>query len=341
MPDAGRVRRRVRRPGPQAGSAGGVRRRVRRWPPGALHASGRTDAPVRVIQLQQMKTTMNAALTIRLAITGALISFATGCASTGPLFTPGETTTPDPRTAEEIRRDSLAELREAAHRAVPASPWAAQPTTTAGARVWRTGTSAKGMRVMVSTEARALWLLRDSTVLFQAPVAVGMEEGFTFRGRSYDFQTPLGRRRVLAKDTMPLWTPPDWHYYEIALEQELEPVQLRKGRRVRLADSTHIEIRGNEVGRVNAHGNFWAFTPGTEIIFDGKIFIPPFGTKQRQIPEVLGTHKLVMGEGYLIHGTNQATSIGDAVSHGCVRMYNEDVAQLYGLVPVGTPVYIY
>ena len=48
-----------------------------------------------------------------------------------------------------------------------------------------------------------------------------------------------------------------------------------------------------------------------------------------------------MGDGYLIHGTNQDTSVGDAVSHGCVRMYNDDVARLYELVPVGTPIFIF
>jgi len=276
----------------------------------------------------------------KLIAVGALALMTGACAQARTLV---DTVVPerDARTAEQIRQDSLAERMARARADVPASPWAARPTTADGTRVWRTATSAKGMRIVVSTESRALWLLRDSTVLFQAPVAVGMEEGFTYRGRKYDFQTPLGRRRVQAKDTMPVWTPPDWHYYELALERGLEPVQLRKGQRITLGDSSRIEIRGNEVGRVNQHGNFWAFTPGTEIIFDGKIFIPPFGTRQRMIPEVLGTHKLVMGEGYLIHGTNQETSIGDAVSHGCVRMYNEDVAQLYEMVPVGTAVYIY
>jgi L,D-transpeptidase ErfK/SrfK len=29
------------------------------------------------------------------------------------------------------------------------------------------------------------------------------------------------------------------------------------------------------------------------------------------------------------------------VSHGCVRMYNEDVDRLYDIVPIGTPVYLY
>ena len=73
---------------------------------------------------------------------------------------------------------------------------------------------------------------------------------------------------------------------------------------------------------------------------EGKIFIPPIGSAQRKVPDVLGTHKLEIGNGYLIHGTNEETSVGAAVSHGCVRMYNEDVARLFAAVPIGTPVYI-
>ena len=38
------------------------------------------------------------------------------------------------------------------------------------------------------------------------------------------------------------------------------------------------------------------------------------------------------------HGTPNRESIGRAASHGCVRMYNEDVRKLYELVQVGTPV---
>ncbi|XJZ25654.1 L,D-transpeptidase family protein [Bacillota bacterium Lsc_1132] len=44
--------------------------------------------------------------------------------------------------------------------------------------------------------------------------------------------------------------------------------------------------------------------------------------------------------GYGIHGTNNPASIGKAVSHGCVRMYNRDVLQLADLVPNGTRVII-
>ncbi|MBP2001223.1 lipoprotein-anchoring transpeptidase ErfK/SrfK [Paenibacillus shirakamiensis] len=43
---------------------------------------------------------------------------------------------------------------------------------------------------------------------------------------------------------------------------------------------------------------------------------------------------------YGIHGTNDPASIGHYVSHGCIRMYNEDVLTLSPLVPVGTQVTI-
>lgn len=43
---------------------------------------------------------------------------------------------------------------------------------------------------------------------------------------------------------------------------------------------------------------------------------------------------------YGIHGTNKPGSIGRAASHGCIRMYNQDVEELYDLVPVKTRVKI-
>jgi L,D-transpeptidase ErfK/SrfK len=43
---------------------------------------------------------------------------------------------------------------------------------------------------------------------------------------------------------------------------------------------------------------------------------------------------------YLIHGTNNPIAVGMAVTHGCIRMYPEDIAALFPLVPVGTPVYL-
>ncbi len=53
----------------------------------------------------------------------------------------------------------------------------------------------------------------------------------------------------------------------------------------------------------------------------------------------LGKHALYLGwQAYLIHGTNKPFGIGRRVSHGCVRLYPEDIAWFYDNLPVGTPV---
>lgn len=55
----------------------------------------------------------------------------------------------------------------------------------------------------------------------------------------------------------------------------------------------------------------------------------------------LGSRVLQLGlPGYLIHGTNKPAGVGMRVSHGCVRLYPEDIEFLYDRVPVGTPVNI-
>ncbi len=43
---------------------------------------------------------------------------------------------------------------------------------------------------------------------------------------------------------------------------------------------------------------------------------------------------------YLIHGTNNPIAVGMAITHGCIRMYPEDIEALFPLVPVGTPVWL-
>ena len=51
--------------------------------------------------------------------------------------------------------------------------------------------------------------------------------------------------------------------------------------------------------------------------------------------------RLAAGDGeYMIHGTNNPTAVGMSVTHGCIRMYPEDVAALFPLVAVGTKVWL-
>src|SRR5690606_35392977 len=53
----------------------------------------------------------------------------------------------------------------------------------------------------------------------------------------------------------------------------------------------------------------------------------------------LGAHSFTLGwPSYLIHDTNKPYGVGMRSSHGCVRLYPEDIAQLFEMVPVGTKV---
>jgi L,D-transpeptidase ErfK/SrfK len=55
----------------------------------------------------------------------------------------------------------------------------------------------------------------------------------------------------------------------------------------------------------------------------------------------LGGYALRMGlDSYLIHGTNKPFGIGMQVTHGCIRLYPEEIENLFNEVPVGTPVRI-
>lgn len=56
----------------------------------------------------------------------------------------------------------------------------------------------------------------------------------------------------------------------------------------------------------------------------------------------LGAYAMRLGlkGAYLIHGTNNPIAVGMAVTHGCIRMYPEDIEELFPMVAVGTPVYL-
>lgn len=53
----------------------------------------------------------------------------------------------------------------------------------------------------------------------------------------------------------------------------------------------------------------------------------------------LGDYAIKLGwQNYVIHGTNKPYSVGKRASHGCIRMYPEDIAQLFSAISVGTKV---
>jgi hypothetical protein len=199
--------------------------------------------------------------------------------------------------------------------------------------------------IIISITDNKLWYRVQDSVVFETRVATGsgkvLEKGPG--GSRWKFETPRGRLKVLSKEEDPAWVPPDWHFVEQAEKRGLRLTKLSRGQSIDAGNGSVITVSGSDVVRRGSDGSV---TPlevedGREIVVNGQLIVPPFGTNQRRYKGVLGTHRLVLGNGYAIHGTNVPTSIGQSVSHGCVRLLNEDIAHLYSIVPVGTPVYIY
>ena len=200
--------------------------------------------------------------------------------------------------------------------------------------------------IVVSIEDHRIWYKQGDSVLFTTQVATGSGKVLDggAGGSQWKFETPRGRLTVQAKEEDPAWVPPDWHFVEQARKRGLGIVRLERGQSIAATDGSQITVRGTEVVKRYPDGReepVGAGVEGREIIAGGNIVIPPYGSTQRKYKGVLGTHRLVLGDGYALHGTDKPESIGRSVSHGCVRLRNEDIATLYGMVAVGTPVFIY
>ena len=105
-----------------------------------------------------------------------------------------------------------------------------------------------------------------------------------------DWNTPLGKTRVVDKRKNPSWSPPE---------------SVRK----------EHEERGDPLPPVVKAG------PDN-----------PLGAYAMRLDIHPGA--------YLIHGTNNPIAVGMAITHGCIRMYPEDIEALFPLVPVNTPVWL-
>jgi len=199
--------------------------------------------------------------------------------------------------------------------------------------------------IVVSLAENRLWYKKGDQTLFETRVASGSGKTLVKEGGAthYKFDTPRGRLIVTRKDLDPQWVPPDWHFIEQARKRGLGLARLNRGDAVPASDGSVVTVAGNDVVKRYPDGRQVPLEAqdGREIVVNGNIIVPPFGTNQRKYSDVLGTHRLYLGDGYALHGTNNPASIGQSVSHGCIRLRNEDIQTLYEMVPVGTPVFIY
>ncbi|HEY8565620.1 MAG TPA: L,D-transpeptidase [Beijerinckiaceae bacterium] len=103
------------------------------------------------------------------------------------------------------------------------------------------------------------------------------------------------------------------------------------------------------VGKPGKQWSGWARVDGKHV---EPAWAPPAEVKRDnpRLPAVIpggsprnpmGVRALTLDRGeYAIHGTNRPDSIGTYASYGCIRMYNQDIVDLFERVQVGTPVVV-
>lgn len=185
--------------------------------------------------------------------------------------------------------------------------------------------------ITVSTEENKVYARQNGQLVFEAVCSTGKNETLRADGRTMVFRTPIGRFRIQSKEENPKWVPPDWHFIEQARKEGLDVVRLQRGQTI-----GDVYVSGNEV-----YAGGRPVEGGEVIERGGAVIIPPVGTRARQYPDVLGTHRLNLGDGYALHGTQAVSQLGRSVSHGCVRLHNDDIARLYQMANVGDEVIIY
>jgi lipoprotein-anchoring transpeptidase ErfK/SrfK len=173
--------------------------------------------------------------------------------------------------------------------------------------------------LVVSLAERRVLYIKGSDTLFRAPVAVGSGQTVVIDGVTKRFQTPRGKMSITAKELDPVWVPPNWHYITFARKHGMGVIDM--------SDASPNALGGYPAGQIPIRGN--------------NVIIPPWGSPQRQYRGTLGAAKLEMYDGYYFHGTDNPSSVGDAASHGCLRMHRDDILWMYHNVPTGTAVYIY
>ena len=102
----------------------------------------------------------------------------------------------------------------------------------------------------------------------------------------------------------------------------------------------------------------WIFdTPRGEFVVQSKLTNPvwvkpdwafieeglavPQNPAERVEPGVLGEYALGFGKGYFIHGTLYPRLLGKSITHGCIRLNDDDLRSVYRLTHVGTPILIF
>lgn len=219
--------------------------------------------------------------------------------------------------------------------------------------------------ILVSTAENKVYVRRAREIVFEAVCSTGKGTTLIDKGRTMVFSTPIGKFRIVSKEENPVWVPPDWHYVEEARKNGFRVVRLNRGDSIDADTGTAaappreanvltwlggekpasaaepvLKVKGDTVVEIR-NGIERELPPGAMILAGKSVVIPPLGVKQRRFDKVLGAYRLNLGDGYALHGTQQTAQLGRSVSHGCVRLGDADIAELYAIANVGDEVVIY
>ncbi|MDQ6803200.1 MAG: L,D-transpeptidase family protein [Acidobacteriota bacterium] len=217
-----------------------------------------------------------------------------------------------------------------------------------------------GQTIIVSTAENKLYVRQGGQTVFEAICSTGKGTKLAIDGRTWVFETPIGKLRVVAKEENPEWVPPDWHYIEEARKNGMRVVHLAPGQAInaRTGDPASdrsegvwswfgggksgsvLRVKGDTIVEDDG-GSQRELPEGKMIVAGDAVVIPPINTKQRHFKGILGNYRLELGDGYGIHGTDEPQKLGQSVSHGCVRLGDADIAKLYSMANVGDTVIIY
>jgi lipoprotein-anchoring transpeptidase ErfK/SrfK len=216
--------------------------------------------------------------------------------------------------------------------------------------------------IMVSTAENRVYVRQNGQTIFQAVCSTGKGTTMAMDGKTLIFDTPIGKFHVKSKEENPMWVPPDWHYVEMARKNGMNVIRLNPGASIDAGSGQLVHDHdegvwswfgggsggGNRVLKMKnntvveeSNGSESELPPGKVIIAGNTIVIPPVGTPQRKFDKVLGHYRLNLGDGYALHGTQETDKLGQSVSHGCVRLGDDDIAHLFQITNVGDEVIIY
>ena len=112
---------------------------------------------------------------------------------------------------------------------------------------------------------------------------------------------------------------------------------------LRTEDGEKEWISRTPKGRFTIHGKItdppWR-RPDWAFVEEG-LPIPSESDPSRWEYGVLGDYALSLGDGYLIHGTIYKRFLGMPVTHGCIRLNDDDLKAVYNSLNIGSKVYIY